>query len=105
MCIIDTVLPQTDKPFVDQVPRLLAERGWSIRKLAAEAGIDPSYLWKVLRRRGYKTAGARVAERTAVALGLPVDYFPEYREKIVIERIKADPAIRDDLYDRMIGER
>jgi hypothetical protein len=72
-----------------------------MRRLATEAGIEPTYLWKVLRRRGYKTAGTRIAERAAIALGLPADYFPEYREGVVIERMKSNPRVRDELYDRV----
>src|SRR4029453_16923599 len=74
---------RTNAAFADEVPRLLEERGWSIRRLALEAGVERGYLWKVIRRRGYKTASVRMAEAVALALGLPADYFPEYREGIV----------------------
>lgn len=92
---------RTNESFVDVVPRLLEARGWSIRQLAREAGVEPGHLWKVLRRRNYKTAGAAMAGRVAVALDLPVDYFPEYREGSVIEQIRSDPALRDAAYDRI----
>ena len=95
---------RTNKPFADEVPRLLKERGWSIRRLALEAGVERSYLWKVIRRRNYKTPSLRMAESVAVALGLPPDYFPEYRERIVIDHVKRDPKARDEVFDRLLKE-
>src|SRR5688572_24610170 len=96
---------RTNTPFADEVPRLLRERGWSIRRLALEAGVERGYLWKVIRRRGYKTPSLRMAESVAAALGLPPDYFPEYRERLVIDRMKADPEARDDVFDRLAKDR
>jgi len=40
-----------------------------------------------------------------VELNLPEDYFPEYREAAVIEHLKADPKLRDELYERFWQER
>ena len=96
---------RTNTPFADEVPRLLKERGWSIRRLALEAGVERGYLWKVIRRRGYKTPSVRMAESVARALGLPSDYFPEYRERIVIDRVKRDPKARDDVFDSLAQDR
>lgn len=92
---------RTNTSFADEVPRLLEERGWSIRRLALEAGVERGYLWKVIRRRGYKTPSLRMAQSVAAALGLPPDYFPEYRERIVIDRVKRDPEARDEVFDRL----
>jgi transcriptional regulator with XRE-family HTH domain len=92
---------RTNRPFADEVPRLLEERGWSIRHLAIEAGVERGYLWKVIRRRGYKTPSVRLAEAVAAALGLPPDYFPEYREGVVVERVRRDGRLRDDVFDRV----
>ena len=71
------------------------------KRLVEEAGVERSYLWKVIRRRNYKTPSLRMAESVAVALGLPPDYFPEYRERIVIDRVKRDPETRDKVFDRL----
>jgi transcriptional regulator with XRE-family HTH domain len=93
---------RTNAAFADEVPRLLEERNWSMRRLAVEAGVERAYLWKVIRRRGYKTPSTRMAEAVALALGLPVDYFPEYREGVVIDHIKRDAQARDEAFDRLI---
>lgn len=95
---------RTNTPFADEVPRLLKERGWSIRRLALEAGVERGYLWKVIHRRRHKTPSARMAESVAAALGLPPDYFPEYRESIVIDSVKRDSKARDEAFDRLVKD-
>jgi transcriptional regulator with XRE-family HTH domain len=99
------VLSRSDRSFAEELPELLRQRGWSLRKLAKTAGVSPSHLSRVLRRADYKTAGGELAGRVAVALGLPQDYFPEFREAAVIARVRADSAWRDDLYDQAFSAR
>lgn len=89
---------QTTKRFAEEVPRILRERGLSIRALARAADVTDAHLSRVLRGVNYKTASPDLARRVALALDLPEDYFPEYREGIVIERIRHDPRLRDRLY-------
>jgi transcriptional regulator with XRE-family HTH domain len=96
---------RTNTPFADEVPRLLEQRGWSIRRLAREAGVERGYLWKVIRRRGYKTPSARLAEAVAAALDLPPDYFPEYPEGLVVERVRRDGRVRDAFFDALAQEK
>ena len=95
----------TDRPFVEEVPRLLRERGLSIRALAREVGVTDGHLSRVLRRVNYKTPGPELARRVAIALGLPPDYFPEYRKGFVLERIRTDAVLCDELYAKVAGER
>jgi transcriptional regulator with XRE-family HTH domain len=92
---------QTDTPFTEEVPRLLKERGMSVRALAATIGISDSHLSRVLRRADYKTPSPDLTRKVALALGLPSDYFPEFREAYVVEQIKSDPKLRNDLYVRL----
>jgi hypothetical protein len=49
----------------------------------------------------YKTPSGELVRRIAVALDLPYDYFPEYRASVVFEKISADGALRDELYERL----
>jgi transcriptional regulator with XRE-family HTH domain len=77
---------------------LLAERKLSIRRLAKWAGVTDAHLSRVLRGVAYKTPSRELARRVARALGLPDDYFPEYRQAFVIERIKRDAQLRENLY-------
>jgi transcriptional regulator with XRE-family HTH domain len=94
----------TNERFSDQVPRLLHERGLSIRALARAAGVTDAHLSRVLRRVNYKTASTDLARRVALALDLPVDYFPEFREGVVIDRVKHDPKLRDRLYKQFASK-
>jgi transcriptional regulator with XRE-family HTH domain len=92
---------QTDTPFIEELPRLLHDRGMSLRALAATIGISDSHLSRVLRRADYKTPSPDLTRKVARALGLPPDYFLEFREAYVIERIRSDPKLRNDLYARL----
>jgi transcriptional regulator with XRE-family HTH domain len=92
---------QTDTPFIEELPLLLHDRGMSLRALAATIGISDSHLSRVLRRADYKTPSPDLTRKVARALGLPPDYFLEFREAYVIERIRSDPKLRNDLYARL----
>jgi hypothetical protein len=39
--------------------------------------------------------------RVALALQLPEDYFPEFREAFVIDRIRSDPRLRNEIYAQL----
>jgi hypothetical protein len=67
-------------------------------RASADARLD-AHLSRVIRGVNYKSASGDLAGRVAEALGLPRDYFPKYREGIVIDRVKTDPLYRDRLYD------
>lgn len=97
-------LARTDRPFGEELPRLLAERGLSVRSVAQAANISPSHLSRALRGKDYKTPGPRLTRAVAAALALPEDYFPEAREAYVLDRVKSDPPLRDRLYDELSGE-
>ena len=88
------------RPFVDELPAILEERKLSIRALALSAGVSPSHLTRVLRQRDYKTPSAELCRRIAQALDLPDDYWPEYRERVVTDRVRNDPELREELYRR-----
>lgn len=60
--------------------------------------VTGAHLSRVVRGADYKAVSTDLARRVALALGLPEDYFPEYREGVVIERVKTDPHYRDRLY-------
>ena len=96
---------RSETPFAEELPRLLAERGLSQRKLAQLIDLNPSHLSRVLRGADRTRPSTDLMRRIARALDLPAGYFPELREADVIGRLKTDPALRDELYDRISGER
>jgi transcriptional regulator with XRE-family HTH domain len=87
--------------FRDELPRLLAERGMSLRALEREVGVTSGHLSRVLRGVDYKTASGDLTRRVAEVLCLQPDYFPEAREAFIVEAIRRNPAVRDRLYDQL----
>jgi transcriptional regulator with XRE-family HTH domain len=98
------VRARTDRRFAEELPSLLEERGLSQRKLAQMLDLNPSHLSRVLRGADGTRPSTDLIHRVAEALDLPAGYFPELREADVIGRLKTDPALRDELYDRISGE-
>lgn len=92
---------QTDRRFADELPALLAERGLSQRKLAQLIDLNPSHLSRVLRGADETRPSIDLIRRVAEALDLPTGYFAELREAAVVERIKVDPKLRDELYKEL----
>jgi transcriptional regulator with XRE-family HTH domain len=91
----------SEQSLAQELPDLLAERGMSLRGLAERIGVDHSHLSRATRGANGKTIGGELARRIALALELPADYFPEYREAAVVERVHEDAAYRDRLYRRL----
>ncbi len=89
---------RTQRPLVEELPALLAQRGWSQSELARRVQVDPTFLSRALRRVRYKSISGRLAGRIAEALDLPVDYFPEFRRDYVVERLGADGKLLDEAY-------
>jgi len=75
----------------------------SQRTLAREVGVSASHLSRVLRGASYKSPSRDLVAKVARAFGLPEDYFPEYREAVVIERVRRDAGWRDRLYRQVRG--
>jgi len=96
---------RTNTPFVQDLPRLLKEQGFSVQSFALAIGVSQSHLSRVLRQVDYKTPSLSLMTKACEALGLPPDYFPDAREAAVIAAIKADPDLRDRLYDSISTDR
>ena len=97
---------RTERPFAKEVPRLLKERNMSLRALARESGVSDAHLSRLIRGVGYRSApSGDLAARVAHALGLPVGYFKEYRERVVIDAVKRDARLREELFDRIRRDR
>ncbi len=97
---------RTNRPFAEEVRRLLNERNMTVSALASTCAVSQSYLSRLLRAADYKkTPSLKLALCVAEALGVPRDYFGEYREAVVIERIRTNRRLRDHLYDSLINNK
>jgi len=56
----------------------------------------------MLRHHRGQRPSADLAGRVAEALNLPRDFFPEAREALVVEEVRRDGKLRDELYDRLM---
>jgi transcriptional regulator with XRE-family HTH domain len=98
---------RTTRRLRDELPKLLAARADaghkpdSLRSLADEIDVSQSYLSRVLGAKGERPVSRNVVGRIARALGLPVDYFPEYRAATVIEAAREQPSSLDGIYDKL----
>lgn len=96
---------RTDRSVPMALPALLAssEPRISVLQLAKTVGVSASHLSRALRRRDGKSVSPRLASRIAEALGKPADYFPEYRQAVVMRVLREDQAKCDSVYDAMIS--
>lgn len=106
LSILRPMTDRTQRPFAQELPELLRERQMSIRQLSRQAGVGNAHLSRLLRGVGYRTKPSKeLARRVAEALDLKPDYFLEYREAVVIEAIREQPQLREELYDRLTKRR
>lgn len=87
-----------DKPFREQVTKLLRDRGMSIRALGRAIDVNQAHLSRVLAGREGKKPSRELMHRTAAALSVEPEQFPEYRAAVVIAAVEQDPDLRDRLF-------
>src|SRR5262249_37094294 len=87
---------KTQMKFRDALPELLMERRLSLRELGRRIGIDATYLSRV--RRGRQSLPVELPTKVALALGLPMDFFPETRESLIVDAVRQDPDLRERVY-------
>ncbi len=92
---------RTCLPLADSLPALLRERKLSLCALARELEISDSHLSRAVRGVDSKRLSPALLGAIADLLGVPADYFPEYREHIALATVKRDAATRDWLYDSL----
>lgn len=88
--------------FPEVFAKLAAERGLSQREIARRANVSQSHLSRLVRRADYRVhPSLTLLRRVALALGIEPEHFREYREQIVLTRVREDAIFRDDLYGRI----
>jgi transcriptional regulator with XRE-family HTH domain len=95
-------MERSERPFSEELPALLAERGLTQVALAREIGVTQPHISRILRGANYRrTPSTALVGRAALALGLPVDYWPEYRMAKVVDRLGGDARLRDEIFDSL----
>jgi transcriptional regulator with XRE-family HTH domain len=92
------------RPIADELRELLVARGLSLRSLAKEIGVDQAYLSRIIGPRGAEESrrpSRKVLTEISRALDLPDDYFPEYRQLVVIDALRDDLELSDRVYDSL----
>jgi transcriptional regulator with XRE-family HTH domain len=87
----------------EALPDLLASRNpqMSVLRLAQTVGVSASHLSRALRQTDGKTVSPDLSARIAAALGKPRDYFPEYRQAVVVQALLDDQTQCDRVYDEL----
>jgi transcriptional regulator with XRE-family HTH domain len=96
---------RTESPFNEELPALLQRRGLTLRSLARQAGVSHAHLSRLLHGVGYRSRPSiDLTRRIAAALDLQPDYFKEYREAVVLDEVRRNTALREELYNRLQHE-
>lgn len=90
----------SSEPFTELIPRLMAERKVTFRRLAEGTGLSAGYLCKTVTGQ-QPVPRNEILERIAKLLGTPADSIREYRLRRISELLGQDPRRLDDLYRRL----
>lgn len=83
--------------FGRELDELRRRAGLSVRELARSSGLSRGYIGDLLTGHRGHTPSDDVVERLARAVGVPSDYFADYRRRRAFERF---PEEVDELYWR-----
>jgi transcriptional regulator with XRE-family HTH domain len=87
----------TNQSFSTELPKILSARGLTLRALAREVGgLDHAYLSRMLSGKSH--VNVQHVQRVSKFLGFADDYFPEVREARVVDAIKRNSRLRDEIY-------
>jgi transcriptional regulator with XRE-family HTH domain len=90
---------RTDELFGDAVRQLVAERGITLRSVAAQIGVDPGFFIRVLQ--GKQPLSAKVLVGVTDAFELPRDYFVEARRETISKLLSESVSFVDEIYDHV----
>lgn len=90
---------RTKRSIKEELPRLMGWDRISVNKLARLLDISAAHLSRTCNPAHPETFGGGLAGRTTLYFGLPEDYFCEFRRKFLLNLIRNDPDLCDQLYD------
>lgn len=90
---------RTTKSIKEELPRLIRWDKISVNKLARQLDISATHISRSCNPAHPETFGGGLAGRTALYFGLPEDYFVEFRREFLLDLIRNDLDLCDQLYD------
>jgi len=87
----------SNKPFPKALKEIMEKKDIVHRKLAAKTNFSFSYFCMLKKRK--KHPPIETIKKIASGLGIPPEYFLEYRIDKLIKLLMDNPAVTDDVFD------
>ena len=87
----------SNKPFPKALKEIMDEKDTVHRKLAAKTNFSFSYFCVLKKRKNHPPV--ETIKKIASGLGIPPEYFLEYRIDKLIQLLMDNPALTDDVFD------
>lgn len=91
------------RPFGQEVRHLIAEKNVTLRGVAAQIGVDPGFLVRVLQ--GKQPPSHKLLDGVSEAFDLPENYFVEARREKLSGLLSRSSALVDAFYNQVAPER
>ena len=90
----------SDDPFGPTIERLMVETGTTYRGLADKADLSAGYLNHIVH--GNRPVPSNdVIPRLADSLGVEPEHFPDYRIRVITDKLETTAELIDRLYKRL----
>ena len=87
----------SNKPFPKALKEIMEKKDIVHRKLAAKTNFSFSYFCVLKKRK--KHPPVETIKKIASGLGIPPEYFLEYRIDKLVKLLMDNPAVTDDVFD------
>ena len=91
----------SNKPFPKALKEIMEKKDIVHRKLAAKTNFSFSYFCMLKKRK--KHPPIETIKKIASGLGIPPEYFLEYRIDKLIKLLMDNPTVTDDVFDLAMG--
>lgn len=88
-----------DLAIAEILPKLLAERGISLRALSVAIGVSPSHLSRALRGEEGKHISLDALVAIAEHLSIPPSFFREYRVERAVALVRVDLSLANRIFE------
>lgn len=99
---------RTTRSIKEELPRLLRWHELSMNKFAKKLRVSAAHVARTVKPDHPDSFSGDLAARAAKFFDLPEDYFPEFRRDFLLDTVRSDPELCDELYDtaaRLLADR